>query len=67
MLDKHASYKKLSIQEVKFSEKTLTTGILNFTKNKNGIHRKVIRAKNPMRKTNLENKYRLYKNQLDKT
>ena len=45
----------------------ITTGILNSIKNKKRIHRKVIRAKDPVRKTYLENKYRLYKNKLDKT
>ena len=63
ILDKHTPYQDLSIQEVKLSKKTwITTGILNSIKNKNRIHRKVIRAKDPVRKT--EN--RLYKNQLDK-
>ena len=46
ILDKHAPYKKLSIQEVKLSYKPwIITGILNSIKNKNRIHRKVIRAK----------------------
>ena len=68
ILDNHAPYIKLSIKEVKLPYKPwITTGILNFIKNKNRIHRKVIRAKDPVRKTNLENKYRLYKTQLDKT
>ena len=68
ILDKHAPYKKLSIQEVKFSkEHWITTGILNSIKNENRIHRKVIRAKDPVRKTDLEKKYRLYKKQLNKT
>ena len=59
---------KLSSQEVKLSYKPcITTGILNSIKNKNRRHRKVIRAKDPVRKTNLENEYRLYKTQLDKT
>ena len=31
------------------------------------MRRKAIRAKDPVRKTNLENKYRLYENQLDQT
>ena len=31
------------------------------------MRRKVIRAKDTAKKTNLENKYRLYENQLDKT
>ena len=35
--------------------------ILNSFKNKNRKHRKVIRAKDPVRKTNLENEYRMYK------
>ena len=66
ILDKHAPYKKLSIQEAQLSEKPwITTGILNSNKNKNKIHRKVIREKDPVRKTNLEKKYRLYKKQLD--
>ena len=68
ILDKHAPYKELSIQEVRLSKMLwITTGILNSNKNKNRIHRKVIRAKYPVRKTNFENKYRLYKNQLHKT
>ena len=68
VLDKHAPYKKLSIQEVKLSHKPwITSGILNSIKNKNRINRKVIRAKDLVRKTNLENEYRLYKTQLDKT
>ena len=68
ILDKHAPYKKLSIQELKLSKKPwITTGILNSIKNENRIHWKVIRAKDPVRKTNLENNYRLYKKQLDKT
>ena len=68
ILDKHAPYKKLSLQEVKLSYKPwITTGILSSIKNKNRIHRKVIRAKDPVRKTNLENEYRLYKTQLNKT
>ena len=40
---------------------------IKFFQNKNRIHRKVITAKDPVRKTNLENKYRLYKKQLEKT
>ena len=68
ILDKHAPYKKLSLQEVKLSYKPwITTGILNSIKNKNRIHMKVIRTKDPVRKTNLENEYRLYKTQLDET
>ena len=68
ILDKHAPYKKLSLQEVKLSYKPwITIGILNSIKDKNRIHRKVIRVKDPVRKTNLENEYRLYKTQLDKT
>ena len=68
ILDKHAPYKKRPIQEVKLSYKPwITIGILNYIKNENRIHRKVIRAKDPVRKTNLEKKYRLYKNQLGKT
>ena len=64
---KHAPYKNFSAQEVKFSYKPwITTGILNSLKNRNRIHRKVIKAKEQMRKTNFENKYRLYKTQLDK-
>ena len=46
ILDKHAPYKKLSLQEVKLSYKPwITTGILNSIKNKIRIHRKVIRAR----------------------
>ena len=63
ILDKRTPYQNLSIQEVKLSKKTwITTEILNSVKNKNRIHRKVIRAKDSVRKT--EN--RLYKSQLDK-
>ena len=55
ILDKHAPYKKLSIQEVKLSYKHwITTEILNSIKNKNRIHRKVISAKDSGRKTKLE-------------
>ena len=51
ILDKHAPYKKLSLQEVKLSYKPwITTGILNSIKNKNRIHTKVIRAKKPSEK-----------------
>ena len=54
----NAPNKKLSIQEVKLSKKPLiTTGTLTSIKNKNRIHRKVVRAKDPVRKTDLENKY----------
>ena len=68
ILDKHTPYKKLSLQEVKLSYKPcITTGILNSIKNRNRIDRKVIRAKDPVKKTNLENEYRLYKTQPDKT
>ena len=68
ILDKHTPYKKFYIQEVKLSYKPwITTGILNPIKNKNSVHRKVIRAKDPVRKANLENEYRFYKTQLDKT
>ena len=62
VLDKNAPYKKLSLQEAKLSYKPwIIMGILNSFKNKNRKHRKVIRAKDPVRKTNLENEYRLYK------
>ena len=55
ILDKHAPHKNFYIQEVKHSYKPwITTGILNSIKNRNRIHRKVIRAKEPVRKTNLE-------------
>ena len=68
ILDKHAPHKKFYIQEVKLSYKPwITTGILNSIKNRNRIHRKVIRAKEPVRKTNLEKEYSFYKTQLDKT
>ena len=54
ILDKHAPFKKLSIQEEKLSKKPwITTGILNSIKNKNRLYRKVIRAKDPVRITNL--------------
>ena len=56
ILDKHAPYKKLSIQEVKLSKKTwITTGILNSIKNKNKImygHK----GKRPSEKKKLKNK-----------
>ena len=44
----------------------ITTGILNSIKNKNRLYRKVIRAKDPVRITNLRNKFKLYRNKLDK-
>ena len=67
ILDKHAPFKKLSIQEEKLSKKPwITTEILNSIKNKNGLYRKVIRVKDPVRITNLRNKFKLYRNKLDK-
>ena len=61
ILDKHAPFKKLPIQEEKLSKKLwITTGILNSIKNKNRLYRKVIRAKDPVRITNLCNKFKLY-------
>ena len=44
----------------------ITTGIRNSIKNKNRLYRKVIRAKDPVRITNLRNKFKLYQNKLDK-
>ena len=68
ILDKHAPFKKLSIQDEKLSKKSwITTGILNSIKNKNRLYRKVIRAKDPERIRNLCNKFKLYRNKLDKT
>ena len=67
ILDKHAPFKKLSIQEEELSKKPwITTGILNSIKNKNRLYRKVIRAKDLVRITNLCNKCKLYRNKLDK-
>ena len=67
ILDKHAPFKKLSIQDEKLSKKPwITTGILNSIKNKNRLYRKVIRAKDPERIRNLRNKFKLYRNKLDK-
>ena len=44
----------------------ITTGILNSSKNKNRLYRKVIRTKDLVRITNLRNKCKLYRNKLDK-
>ena len=67
ILDKHAPFKKLPIQEEKLSKKLwITTGILNSIKNKNTLYRKVIRVKDPVRITSLRNKFKLYRNKLDK-
>ena len=67
ILDKHGPFKKLSIQDEKLSKKPwITTGILNSIKNKNRLYRKVIRAKDPERIRNLRNKFKLYRNKLDK-
>ena len=61
ILDKHAPFKKLSIQEEKLSKKPwITTEILNSIKNKNRLYRKVIRAKDQERITSLVNKFKLY-------
>ena len=61
ILDKHAPFKKLSIQDEKLSKKPwITTGILNSIKNKNRLHTKVLRAKDPVRITNLRKKFKLY-------
>ena len=60
ILAKHAPFKILSIQDEKLSKKPwITTGILNSIKNKNRLYRKVIRAKFPVRITNLHNKFKL--------
>ena len=60
ILDKHAPFKELSIQEEKLSKKPwITTGILNSIENKNRLYRKVIRAKDPARITNFRNKFKL--------
>ena len=43
ILDKHAPFKKLSIQDEKLSKKPwITTGILNSIKNKNRLYRKEV-------------------------
>ena len=66
-LDQHEPFKKLSIQEEKLSKKPwITAGVLNSNKNKNRLYRKVIREKDPERITNLCNKFKLYRNKLDK-
>lgn len=41
-------------------------GIINFTDNKNRIHRKLIHAKDQTRKINLHNNFKSDQNQLDK-
>ena len=64
--EKQAPFKKLSIQEEKFSKKPwITTGILNSIKIKNRLYGKVIRSKCPVRIANLCNKFKLYRNKLD--
>ena len=55
ILDKHAPYKELSIQEVRLSKMLwITTGILNSNKNKNRIHRKVNKFRKQISKTNID-------------
>ena len=61
ILDKHAPFKNLSIQDEKLSKKPwITTGKLNSIKNKNRLYRKIIRAKDPKNSNSIETNWIKY-------
>ena len=67
LIDKHLPIKKLSKQEILQKDKPwMTKGLITSIKNKNIIHRKMLRAKDPTRKQELKEKYKTYKNRLAK-
>ena len=67
LIYKHLPIKKLSKQETLQKEKPwMTKGLITSIKNKNIIHRKMLRAKDPTRKQELKEKYKTYKNRLTK-
>ena len=66
-IEKHAPLRKMSIQEQRLTKRPwITSGILKSIKTKDKLRRKFDRAKDPLRKTALENEYKKYKNQLEK-
>lgn len=67
LLQQHAPLKKLSNKEIKTLKKPwITTGILKSINKKNEIHRKSVKAKNPIRKEELHELYKTYKNSITK-
>ena len=63
----HAPIKKLSNKDKKFLLKPwITKGLLTSIKKKNKIRRKSIRAKDPIRKEELHNQFKYYRNNLNK-
>ena len=67
LIDKHLPIKKLSKQEILQKDKPwMTKGLTTSIKNKNIIHGKMLRAKDPTRKQELKEKYKTYKKRLTK-
>ena len=67
ILDIHAPFKKLSKREIKLKSKPwITKGILKSIKIKNKIHKKFLKAKDPIRKENLLNTFKIYRNYINK-
>ena len=67
ILDKHLPLKKLSKQEILQRDKPwITKGLTKSIRMKNETHRKMRRAKNPIRKEELHNLYKTYKNKITK-
>ena len=63
----YAPLKKLSNKEIKTSRKPwITTGILKSISKKNKINRKCNRTKNPIKKEELHQLYKTYKNSITK-
>ena len=66
-VDKHLPIKKLSKQEILQKDKPwMTKGLITSIKNKNIIHQKMLRAKDPTRKQELQEKHKTCKNRLTK-
>ena len=67
ILDKHLPLKKLSKQEILQRDKPwITKGLTKSIRMKNETHRKMRRAKNPIKKEELHNLYKTYKNKITK-
>ena len=67
LLDSHAPLKKLSCSKSKFYFKPwITSGIQNSMKVKDRLQKKFLRAKDPVRKEQLHNKVKQYRNCINK-
>ena len=66
LVDTDASYKRLSLREITLKKTWLTKSILTSIKAKNRLYRKFSRSKDEAIKPDLHNKFKNYRNHLNK-